>query len=188
MATQETLLENSRKSISKTFWLILSLAAIISSSSLIVSHLNKPISSISHLSSAPNVCEHALDTKSCLTHVSEVVQGLDLLSLCLLPFYLQRVMINTLKSPVGDIQADAVVAKDGSGKFKTVAEAVASAPDKAAVGDGFIAQDIGFLNTAGPEKHQAVALFVGSDKSVINRCKIDAFQDTLYTLQPEILP
>ncbi|PNX59086.1 pectin methylesterase, partial [Trifolium pratense] len=116
-----------------------------------------------------------------------------------------RVMINTLKSPVGDIQADAVVAKDGSGKFKTVAEAVASAPDKgslnavdgtgtfqsatvAAVGDGFIAQDIGFLNTAGPEKHQAVALFVGSDKSVINRCKIDAFQDTLYTLQPEILP
>ncbi|XP_077253972.1 pectinesterase-like [Tasmannia lanceolata] len=51
----------------------------------------------------------------------------------------------------------------------------------AAVGDGFIAQDIWFQNTAGPEKHQAVALRVGADMSVINRCKIDAYQDTLYT-------
>ncbi|XP_077243529.1 pectinesterase-like [Tasmannia lanceolata] len=50
----------------------------------------------------------------------------------------------------------------------------------AAVGDGFIAQDIWFQNTAGAVKHQAVALRVGADMSVINRCKIDAYQDTLY--------
>ncbi|GAU29635.1 hypothetical protein TSUD_164850 [Trifolium subterraneum] len=74
MATQQSLLDKPRKSIPKTFWLILSLAAIISSSALIFSHLNKPISFF-HLSSAPNLCEHALDTKSCLTHVSEAVQG-----------------------------------------------------------------------------------------------------------------
>ncbi|KAK4706981.1 hypothetical protein R3W88_033453 [Solanum pinnatisectum] len=49
------------------------------------------------------------------------------------------------------------------------------------VGNGFIAQDLQFQNTAGQQKHQAVALRVGEDQSVINRCKIDAFQDTLYT-------
>lgn len=48
------------------------------------------------------------------------------------------------------------------------------------MGDGFIGQDIWFQNTAGPQKHQAVALRVGADRSVINRCRIDAFQDTLY--------
>ncbi|KAK2413960.1 pectinesterase [Trifolium repens] len=372
MAFQENLLEKPKKSITKTFWLILSLAAIISSSALIVSHLKKPIS-ILHLSSAPNLCEHALDTKSCLTHVSEVVQGSNLdnikdhklstlislltkstthiqkamntanvikrrinspkeendLNVCeqLMDLSMDRVWDSVLtltkdntdsqqdahtwlssvltnhatcldglegtsravmegdlqelisrarsslavlvavlppkdhdefideslngdfpswvtskdrrllESSAGNIQANVVVAKDGSGKFKTVAEAVASAPNKgktryviyvkkgiykenveiisqktnvmlvgdgmdatiitgslnyddgtktfnsatvAAVGDGFIAQDIGFQNTAGPQKHQAVALRVGSDQSVINRCKIDAFQDTLY--------
>ncbi|CAI9087807.1 OLC1v1021982C1 [Oldenlandia corymbosa var. corymbosa] len=136
-----------------------------------------------------------------------------------------------------DINADLVVAKDGSGNYTTVQAAVDAAPKNsqtryviyvkqgtyseqvniaknqknlmlvgdgmnstiitgslnvvdgsttfrsatvAAVGDGFIAQDLCFQNTAGPEKHQAVALRVGADKSVINRCKIDAFQDTLY--------
>ncbi|XP_073118471.1 pectinesterase-like [Henckelia pumila] len=50
----------------------------------------------------------------------------------------------------------------------------------AAVGDGFILQDIGIKNTAGAAMHQAVALRLGADKSVINRCRLDAFQDTLY--------
>ncbi|KAH9624098.1 hypothetical protein KSS87_018312 [Heliosperma pusillum] len=48
-------------------------------------------------------------------------------------------------------------------------------------GDGFIGQDLWIMNTAGPEKHQAVALRVSADKTVINRCRIDTFQDTLYT-------
>ncbi|KAJ7967650.1 Pectinesterase [Quillaja saponaria] len=146
-----------------------------------------------------------------------------------------RKLLETLPN---DVKANVVVAKDGSGKFKTVKEAVASAPNNgktryviyvkkgtykenveigkskknvmlvgdgmgstvitgslnvvdgsttfksatvAAVGDGFIAQDIWFQNTAGPQKHQAVALRVGADQSVINRCRIDAYQDTLYT-------
>lgn len=51
----------------------------------------------------------------------------------------------------------------------------------AAVGRGFLARDLGFMNTAGPEKHQAVAFRSGSDRSVMYRCYFDAYQDTLYT-------
>ncbi|GLJ09567.1 hypothetical protein SUGI_0112010 [Cryptomeria japonica] len=47
-------------------------------------------------------------------------------------------------------------------------------------GTRFIARDMTFQNTAGPAKHQAVALRVGSDMSAIYRCSIKGFQDTLY--------
>ncbi|KAG7942423.1 hypothetical protein I3843_16G101700 [Carya illinoinensis] len=47
-------------------------------------------------------------------------------------------------------------------------------------GKGFIARDMGFQNTPGAIKHQAVALMSNSDQSVFYRCLIDAFQDTLY--------
>jgi len=47
-------------------------------------------------------------------------------------------------------------------------------------GKGFIAKDMGFFNTAGAAKHQAVAFRSGSDLSVLYRCSFDAFQDTLY--------
>lgn len=47
-------------------------------------------------------------------------------------------------------------------------------------GDGFWARDITFENTAGPAKHQAVALKVSSDHSVFYRCSFKAYQDTLY--------
>ncbi|KAL6010501.1 hypothetical protein ACLOJK_000934 [Asimina triloba] len=133
--------------------------------------------------------------------------------------------------------ADIVVAKDGSGKYKTIKEALAAVPDRsrkrtviyvkkgvyyenvrvekskwnlmmvgdgmdrtvvsasknfvdgtptfssatfAVFGKGFTAQDMAFRNTAGPAKHQAVALLSASDQSIFYRCRFDAFQDTLY--------
>lgn len=61
---------------------------------------------------------------------------------------------------------------DGTPTFATATFAVA--------GKGFIAKGIGFINTAGAVKHQAVAMRSGSDRSVFYRCAFDAYQDTLY--------
>ncbi|XP_002527752.2 pectinesterase [Ricinus communis] len=149
-----------------------------------------------------------------------------------------------LETPVAEIKAHAVVAKDGSGTHTTIGEAIAevmsyslageggggrnviyvkagtyhenlklptkqknvmlvgdgkgksvitgsrSADDGystfqtatvSVMGDGFMAKGITFVNSAGPNKHQAVALRVASDKSVIYQCSLEANQDTLYT-------
>ncbi|CAI9098420.1 OLC1v1035064C2 [Oldenlandia corymbosa var. corymbosa] len=48
-------------------------------------------------------------------------------------------------------------------------------------GRGFIGKDMTFENTAGPEKHQAVAFLSDSDQSVLYRCSFRGYQDTLYT-------
>ncbi|KAI4384319.1 hypothetical protein MLD38_002490 [Melastoma candidum] len=134
-------------------------------------------------------------------------------------------------------QANAVVAKDGSGKYKTIGAALAAVPSNSnkrfviyvkkgvynehvvvdktkwnvvmvgdgmdvsivtgnlnvvdgtptfssatfsVFGQGFIARDMGFVNTAGAIKQQAVALQSSADLSIFYRCRIDAFQDTLY--------
>ncbi|KAF2282682.1 hypothetical protein GH714_043792 [Hevea brasiliensis] len=50
----------------------------------------------------------------------------------------------------------------------------------ATVGDGFIARDMTFRNTAGPQNHQAVAVRSGADLSVFYRCSFEGYQDTLY--------
>ncbi|KAK3025126.1 hypothetical protein RJ639_043908 [Escallonia herrerae] len=94
--------------------------------------------------------------------------------------YVENVNLNTSKWNVmvyGDGNNKTIVSGslnfvDGTPTFSTVAFAV--------VGKGFIAKDIGFENTAGAEKHQAVAFRSGSDLSVYYRCSFDAFQDTLY--------
>jgi pectinesterase len=52
----------------------------------------------------------------------------------------------------------------------------------AITGDGFIARDIGFQNTAGPQGEQALALYIASDHSVLFKCSITGYQDSLYAL------
>ncbi|XP_051138252.1 pectinesterase-like [Andrographis paniculata] len=142
-----------------------------------------------------------------------------------------------LQTPSSKINADAVVAKDGTGKYKTIKAALKAVPEKskkrfviyvkkgvyvenvrvekkqwnvmmigdgrnstivsgslnfvdgtptfqsatfAAMGQGFIARDMAFRNTAGAAKHQAVALMSTADHSIFHRCTMDGFQDTLY--------
>ncbi|XP_015875076.3 putative pectinesterase/pectinesterase inhibitor 22 [Ziziphus jujuba] len=142
-----------------------------------------------------------------------------------------------VKSSPRGMHVNAVVAADGSGRYRTITEAINAAPSYstrryiiyvkkgvyrenvdmkrkktnimlvgdgigetvvtgnrnfmqglttfrtatvAVSGKGFIARDMTFRNTAGPEKHQGVALRVDSDQSAFYRCSMEGYQDTLY--------
>ncbi|KAG2272704.1 hypothetical protein Bca52824_067259 [Brassica carinata] len=61
---------------------------------------------------------------------------------------------------------------DGSTTFASATLAV--------VGRGFMAANITVRNTAGPTKHQAVAVRNSADMSAFYKCSFEAYQDTLY--------
>ncbi|XP_019055297.1 PREDICTED: pectinesterase-like isoform X3 [Nelumbo nucifera] len=149
----------------------------------------------------------------------------------------------TLAERLGDrilVNDTAIVAKDGSGNFSLIGDAIAFAPNNSKVEDGyfviyvkegiyeeyvvvaknkknimllgdginrtvvtgnrsvvdgwttfnsatvavsgerFVAVDMSFRNTAGPEKHQAVAVRNNADVSTFYRCSFEGYQDTLY--------
>lgn len=144
-----------------------------------------------------------------------------------------RKLLQTLETS----RTDAIVAQDGSGHHRTVAEAITAAPANnphryiirikagvyrenvevpsnkpnimfvgdgiratvittakntadgyamtktaavAVFANGFVARDLTFQNTAGPQKDRGLALLVVSDKAAFYRCRLDGYQDTLY--------
>ncbi|KAJ3673203.1 hypothetical protein LUZ60_006577 [Juncus effusus] len=62
--------------------------------------------------------------------------------------------------------------KDGTRTWLTATFAVS--------GDGFIGIGLGFRNTAGPEKFQAVALRVMADRTIFLSCRMEGYQDTIF--------
>ncbi|KAJ3699118.1 hypothetical protein LUZ61_002823 [Rhynchospora tenuis] len=77
----------------------------------------------------------------------------------------------------------------GDGMYKTIVDGrlnfddgtpTFSTPTFAIDGKRFLAKNMGFRNSAGPQNHQAVALRSSSDLSVFYRCSFDGFHNTLY--------
>ncbi|XP_031256565.1 pectinesterase-like [Pistacia vera] len=167
---------------------------------------------------------------------SEVFQGYGRMKRGF-PTWLSSKDRKLLQTTVNGTKYDLIVAKDGTGNYTTIGDAVAAAPNSsttrfviyikagayfenveverkktmlmfigdgigktvvkasrnvvdgwttfrsatvAVVGNGFIAKGITFENSAGPSKHQAVALRSGSDLSAFYKCSFIGYQDTLY--------
>ncbi|CAB4288145.1 unnamed protein product [Prunus armeniaca] len=50
----------------------------------------------------------------------------------------------------------------------------------AALGEGFVAKSMGFRNTVGPEKHQAVAARVQADRAIFLNCRFEGHRDFIF--------
>ncbi|CDP19932.1 unnamed protein product [Coffea canephora] len=121
------------------------------------------------------------------------------------PSWLKHEEKKLLLQPLDKGSADVVVAADGTGNFTKISDAINLVPkhgiDATVItgnrnaadgfksyksgtfrvkGRGFIARDITFQNTAGPQKAQAIAFLSDSDLSAIYRCAFRGYQDTLY--------
>lgn len=84
-------------------------------------------------------------------------------------------MANVFMYGDGPTKTRVIGDRSNVGGFATIATRTFSAE-----GPGFICKSMGFVNTAGPEAHQAVALHVQGDMSVFFNCRFEAYQDTLY--------
>ncbi|MED6172923.1 hypothetical protein PIB30_054400 [Stylosanthes scabra] len=153
------------------------------------------------------------------------------------PHWISRDDRRILKAADDKPIPNVTVAKDGSGQFKTISEALAAIPERydgryvvyvkegiyeetvtvtkrmenmtmygdgsqksiitgsknfvdgvrtfqtatfVVLGNGFLGKAMGFRNTAGAEKHQAVAARVQADRAIFVNCRFEGFQDTLY--------
>nr|VDD52594.1 unnamed protein product [Brassica oleracea] len=65
-------------------------------------------------------------------------------------------------------------------KFEYPKSTTAAITTFSVLGDNFIARDIKFVNTAGPEKYQVIAFHSKSNHTVLFRCVFYGYTDTLY--------
>ncbi|XP_078182190.1 putative pectinesterase/pectinesterase inhibitor 51 [Carex rostrata] len=79
---------------------------------------------------------------------------------------------------VGDGMGQTVIT--GSLNADTVGVSTYNSATVGVLGDGFMARDLTFANTAGPDAHQAVAFRSDSDLSVLDSVEFLGHQDTLY--------
>ncbi|XP_013633493.1 PREDICTED: pectinesterase 1-like [Brassica oleracea var. oleracea] len=96
--------------------------------------------------------------------------------------YYENVLVPKKKDNVliyGEGMAKTVISSNLS-RLEFPKSTTASTATFSVFADNFIARDIKFVNTAGPEKFQAVAFHSKSNHSAMFRCAFFGYQDTLY--------